>query len=69
MGTLKSWEVSSCGDDCCPNCGGDLEFEAAEVSEGQVCYPCTCDDCGFQGEQSWLMHLPEFIGEVKGVRA
>jgi len=37
----------------CPECGScKIDYGALEVHDNQVCYPCTCKDCG-QNFKMW----------------
>ena len=43
----------------CPICGGEsLEFESAEIDDGGVKYPWTCE-CGASGDEYYDMTFSE----------
>jgi len=43
----------------CPECGSrQIDYDALEIHDNQVCYPCTCKACG-QNFKMWYRLIYE----------
>ena len=46
----------------CPHCGGDhINYEVAEFEPGAIYYPSTCNDCGCEWEEWYVMSFTEQV--------
>lgn len=44
-------------EDYCPGCGHEMEFGQGEVTDYAYIYPCSCPNCGFEGNQEYLLEF------------
>lgn len=46
----------------CPKCGStNIDYDAIEVQDNQVYYPCTCENCGAEFEEWYNLEYSESV--------
>lgn len=56
--TLKVKEITQ---GYCPNCGkNNLNYSPLEIDGLSLCYPFTCEDCNFEGEEWYNLEFVSY---------